>query len=112
VKYCVLILKADTKSKNTGAKKKGKEDSNETSEESDSDEAEDDSSEEEETDSSEPSSDDKKKPPVKKVPTKTANDVKPTPEPTPKSNLDLLLELDDGKLCMHVKRRLCFCVTV
>ncbi|PNF40562.1 AP-3 complex subunit beta-1 [Cryptotermes secundus] len=85
----------DTKPKNNEVKKSGKADSNETSEESDSDEAEDDSSEEEETDSSESSSNDKRRPPVKKLHARTANDDNPTPEPKPKSNLDLLLELDD-----------------
>lgn len=96
-------MKADTKLKKSEVKKAEKEENNETSEESNSDEAEDDSSSEEESDSSESSSTDKKKPAAVKAPTKTADDVSTTSVLKPKSNLDLLLELDDGKLYTTVK---------
>lgn len=90
-------MKASTIPKKTEVKKVGKEDENEISE-SDSDETEDDSSEDEKSDSSESSSADKKKPTAKKGPPKTISDDRTNPVLKPKSNLDLLLELDDGKL--------------
>lgn len=95
-------MKASTKTKKTEVKKTGKEDNNDISEESDNDETEDDSSEEGKSDSSESSSAGKKKPEVKEGPTKTVNDDSTDPVSKPKSNLDLLLELDDGKLKIRV----------
>ncbi|KDR14139.1 AP-3 complex subunit beta-1 [Zootermopsis nevadensis] len=87
--------KANAKQKKTELKKAGKEDNNEVSEESDSGETMDDSSEEEKSDSSESSSADKKKPAAKEGPTKTVSDDSTKSVTKPKSNLDLLLELDD-----------------
>lgn len=94
---CVASFKPSTKPKKSEVKKAGKEDSNKTSEESESDEAEDDSTDEEESDSSESSSANKKKPVTKERPAENADDDKTAPVVKPKSNLDLLLELDDGK---------------
>lgn len=93
----VISFKPNTKPKKSEVKKAGKEDNNKTSEESDSDEAEGDSTDEEESDSSESSSANKKKPLAKEGPAENADDDKTAPVVKPKSNLDLLLELDDGK---------------
>jgi AP-3 complex subunit beta len=86
--------KPSTKPKKSEVKKAGKEDNTKTSEESDSDEAEDDSTDDE-SDSSESSSASKKKPVAKEGPAENADDDKTAPVVKPKSNLDLLLELDD-----------------
>lgn len=94
---CVVYFKPSTKPKKNEVKKARKEDNNKTSEESDSDEAEDETTDEEESDSSESSSANKKKPLAKKGPAENADDDKTAPVEKPKSNLDLLLELDDGK---------------
>lgn len=103
---CVVSFKPSTKSKNE-VKKAGKEDNNKMSEESDSDEAEDDSSDEEESDSSESSSANKKKPVAKQGPAENADDDNTAPVVKPKSNLDLLLELDDGKCRVCIVIRWC-----
>jgi len=93
---CLVSFKPSTKPKKSEVKKAGKEDNTKTSEESDSDEAEDDSTDDE-SDSSESSSASKKKPVAKEGPAENADDDKTAPVVKPKSNLDLLLELDDGK---------------